>query len=213
MIYRVETCAMPTTPQADWTRAIRAAAIPTPAVRTQAVRTLAVAVLAAGLASCASHPKPAPAPAPPPAAPAPAPPRPRAAAPAPPPVSTAPIPGSERDFVVNVGDRVYFDYEAFALKADAQPVLAAQAAWLARYPAVQVRIEGNCDDRGTQEYNLALGARRANAVKTFLVSHGVSVARITTVSYGKEHPVDPGTGEEAWQHNRNGHTAILSGAR
>jgi peptidoglycan-associated lipoprotein len=169
--------------------------------------------LAAILAGCASHPKPAPAPA---AAPAPAPaPAPRPAArPAPPPEpSTAPVPGSERDFVVNVGDRVYFDYNIFTLRSDAQPVLAAQAAWLARYPAVQVRIEGNCDDRGTQEYNLALGARRANAIKEFLESHGVGSSRITTVSYGKERPIDPGTGDQAWEHNRNGHTAILSGAR
>ncbi|THD61309.1 peptidoglycan-associated lipoprotein Pal [Phenylobacterium sp.] len=170
-------------------------------------------LLAAVLAACASHPKPAPtvaAAAPPPPAPVA---RPRPAAPPPAPVTSNPLPGSERDFVVNVGDRVYFDLNGFAVRADAQPLLAAQAAWLARYPAVQVRIEGNCDERGTEEYNLALGARRANAVKAFLTAHGVSPARIATVSYGKEHPIDPGTGDEAWQHNRNGHTAIVSGAR
>jgi peptidoglycan-associated lipoprotein len=78
---------------------------------------------------------------------------------------------------------------------------------------VQVRIEGNCDERGTREYNLALGARRANAVRDYLVSHGVTAARITTVSYGKEKPIDPGTGDQADAHNRNGHTALVSGAR
>jgi peptidoglycan-associated lipoprotein len=113
---------------------------------------------------------------------------------------------------VNVGDRVYFDYDQYAIRADAQPVLGAQAAWLARYPSVHVRIEGNCDERGTREYNLALGARRANSVRDFLVAHGVDSSRIETVSFGKEKPVDPGTGDDAWAHNRNGHTAITAGA-
>ena len=177
-----------------------------------AVRLAAVGTLAAALAACASHPKPAPAPAPAPA--------PRAAPPArptppppPPPVESRPLPGSEREFVVDVGDRVYFDLNEYAVRSDAQPILAAQAAWLAKYPAVQVRIEGNCDERGTVEYNVALGARRANSVKQFLVSHGVAAGRIATVSYGKEHPIDSGTGEQAWQRNRNSHTAIVSGAR
>jgi peptidoglycan-associated lipoprotein len=76
-----------------------------------------------------------------------------------------------------------------------------------------VRIEGNCDERGTQEYNLALGARRASAVRDFLVSHGVQAGRVATVSYGKERPIDPSSGEAAEQHNRNAHTAVLSGAR
>jgi peptidoglycan-associated lipoprotein len=90
-------------------------------------------------------------------------------------------------------------------------VLANQAAWLNRYPEVHVRIEGNCDERGTREYNFALGARRANSVKEFLVNHGVDPVRITTVSYGKERPVDPGTGDVAWSHDRNAHTDIISG--
>lgn len=123
------------------------------------------------------------------------------------------LPGSERDFVVNVGDRVYFDFDKYAIRADGERVLEAQAAWLNRYPAVRVRIEGNTDERGTEEYNFALGARRAEAAKTFLNLHGVSVGRIATVSYGKERPIDPGTGEEAWRHNRNAHTAIVQGAR
>lgn len=170
----------------------------------------AVAVLS--VAACASKPKPA--------FPTTAPPAPREAPPpaptAPPPagpVTQAPLPGSERDFVVNVGDRVYFDFDRYDVRSDAQPLLDAQAGWLQRYPAVQVRIEGNCDERGTREYNLALGARRANAIREYLVSHGIQAARISTVSYGKEKPVDLGSGDEADQHNRNAHTAIVSGAR
>jgi peptidoglycan-associated lipoprotein len=179
-------------------------------------RSLRIAlVTAAGaltLVACASKPKPA-YPVQPPVSPqAVAPSRPTQAPP-PAPVSQAPLPGSERDFVVNVGDRVYFDFDKYDIRTDAQPLLAAQAAWLTKYPAVQVRIEGNCDERGTREYNLALGARRANAVREFLVAHGVSGDRITTVSYGKEKPVDAGTGEEADAHNRNAHTAITGGAR
>jgi len=177
-----------------------------------AVRLMLTGCAALALVACASHPKPAPTAAPPPppianngqeATPA-----------APPaPVSSAPLPGSEQDFVVNVGDRVYFDFDQYQVRADAQPVLAAQAAWLSRYPAVQVRIEGNCDERGTREYNLALGARRANSVKDFLVSHGVDPSRITTISYGKERPIDPDSNDQAWAKNRNAHTAIVSGAR
>ena len=159
------------------------------------------------IAACASHPKPEPAPPPPPPPEAPPP-------PPPPPVSQAPmgpVPGSLQDFVTNAGDRVYFDYDAFTIRADAAPVLDAQAAWLSRYPAVTARIEGNADERGTREYNFALGARRANAVREYLIAHGVSGARITTVSYGKERPIDAGEGEDHWAHNRNGHTALIEG--
>ena len=134
-------------------------------------------------------------------------------APPPAPVSSAPLPGSEQDFVINAGDRVYFDFDQYTVRGDARPVLDAQAAWLARYPSVQVRIDGNADERGTREYNFALGARRANAVRDYLVSKGVSASRIETVSYGKERPIDGGAGEDAWAKNRNGHTAITGGAR
>jgi peptidoglycan-associated lipoprotein len=180
----------------------------------RAARWLGIAVCAALLSACASHPKPPPPtpvapPPPPPAAPPPAP----IPAPPPPPVQSGPLPGTVQDFVVNVGDRVYFEYDKYEIRADALPILAKQAEWLSRYPAVQVRIEGNCDERGTREYNFALGARRAGAVKTFLVDHGVSLARVTTVSYGKERPLDPGTGEAAWSRNRNAHTDITSGAK
>jgi len=173
------------------------------------VRLALIGVSAAALAACASHPKPEPAPPPPPPQqPLPPPPRPRPA----PPVARI-QPGSIQDFVINVGDRVYFDFNGYGVRADAQPVLAAQAAWLNRYGAVQVRIEGNCDERGTREYNLALGARRASSVRDFLVSHGVNPARISTISYGKERPIDPGEGEEAWAKDRNAHTAITAGAQ
>ena len=92
-------------------------------------------------------------------------------------------------------------------------MLDAQSAWLMRYPQVVVRIEGNADERGTREYNFALGARRAESVRAYLVSRGVANGRIETVSYGKERPIDPGSNEAAWQRNRNSHTAITGGSR
>ncbi len=95
----------------------------------------------------------------------------------------------------------------------AMDTLAKQAQWLNRYPAVQVRIEGNCDERGTEEYNFGLGARRAESVKEFLINHGVDGSRITTVSYGKARPIDPGDNDDAWAKNRNAHTAITVGAQ
>ena len=122
------------------------------------------------------------------------------------------VPGSEQDFVVNVGDRVYFDLDSYEVRSDAFPRLDAQAAWLNRYPQVQIRIEGNADERGTREYNLALGARRAESVRNFLVERGVAPGRIDTISYGKERPIAEGSNEDAWARNRNAHTAIVSGA-
>lgn len=163
------------------------------------------------LAACAEKPKPiVEAPAPEPQALAEEPKTPPA------PIVQQPIgilPGSQQDFVVNIGDRIYFDTDQSSLRADAKGVLDSQAAWLVRYPMVRVRIEGNADERGTREYNFALGARRAEAVSSYLISKGVVPARIATISYGKENPIDSGTGENAWQHNRNAHTAITSGAR
>ena len=124
----------------------------------------------------------------------------------------AAMPGSEQDFVVNVGDRIYFDLDSYSVRPEAQPRLDAQAAWLARYPQVTVRIEGNADERGTREYNLALGARRAEAVRTYLIQRGVPAGRIDTISFGKERPIAEGSSEAAWAQNRNAHTAIVSGA-
>ena len=170
------------------------------------------ALAAAALAACASHPPPPPArPIPPPQS-GEGPPPGYEGAPAPP-VSEGAIPGSERDFVINIGDRVYFDFDQASIRADAGPILDGQAGWLRRYPEVRVRIEGNADERGTREYNFALGARRADAVRDYLVSHGVAPGRITTISYGKEQPIDPGHDESAWAKNRNAHTAITEGAR
>lgn len=124
---------------------------------------------------------------------------------------TGPAPGSEQDFVVNVGDRVFFDLDKFDLKADSQNVLKKQAAWLDKYPSVKISVEGHCDERGTREYNLALGERRANAVKDYLVALGVSASRVSTVSYGKEKPVAMGHNEAAWAQNRRGVTVLSSG--
>ena len=124
----------------------------------------------------------------------------------------APAPGSEQDFVVNVGDRVYFDLDSYQLRPEVYPRMDAQVAWLQRYPNVTVRIEGNADERGTREYNLALGARRAESVRTYLVERGVNAGRIDTISYGKERPIAAGSTEEAFARNRNAHTAIVSGA-
>jgi peptidoglycan-associated lipoprotein len=163
---------------------------------------------AISIAACASQPKPAPTPPPPPPPPPEAPPP-----PPPPPPPTGPIPGSIQDFVINAGERVYFDYDKYDIRADASPILDAQAAWLNKYPAVRVRIEGNCDERGTREYNFALGGRRANAVRQYLIAHGVDAGRIDTVSYGKERPIDPGDSDDAQAHNRNAHTAIIAGAQ
>ena len=174
-----------------------------------ALRLALVAAAALSVTACASRPKPGPAPepAPPPAvAPTPEP------TPAPAPSATV-TPGTIQDFVVNVGERVFFDLDSYSVRADAAPLLDAQAAWLVRYPNVQVRIEGNADERGTREYNLALGSRRANSVREHLVSRGVAPSRISTVSFGKERPIDPGTGEESYQRNRNAHTAIVGGAQ
>jgi peptidoglycan-associated lipoprotein len=120
--------------------------------------------------------------------------------------------GSEQDFVVNVGDRVYFDLDSYEVSPEAYPRLDAQAAWLQRYPQVQVRIEGNADERGTREYNLALGARRAESIRNYLIDRGVPAGRIDTISYGKERPIAQGANEDAWARNRNGHTAIVTGA-
>ena len=122
------------------------------------------------------------------------------------------VPGSEQDFVVNIGDRVYFDLNMYQVRPEAFARLDAQAQWLQRYPQVTIRIEGNADERGTREYNLALAARRAESVRNYLVDRGIPAGRIDTISYGKERPIAEGSNEAAWARNRNAHTAIVSGA-
>jgi peptidoglycan-associated lipoprotein len=129
------------------------------------------------------------------------------------PAPDLPTPGSLEDFLYQSGeDRVYFGYDQFTLTPKAREVLTNQANWLNTYGAVQVVIEGHADERGTREYNLALGARRAEAVKRFLVGQGVAPTRLTTVSYGKERPIDGRSNEEGWARNRNGYTNLVSGA-
>jgi len=118
------------------------------------------------------------------------------------------VPGSEQDFIANVGDRVFFDYDKFALRADAKGTLDKQAAWLKKYPTYKMTIEGHADERGTREYNLALGERRANAVKDYLIGAGVAKDRVKTISYGKERPVALGSNEAAWSQNRRGVTVL-----
>jgi peptidoglycan-associated lipoprotein len=122
------------------------------------------------------------------------------------------IPGSAEDLRVNVGDTVHFDYDRYEIVDADRAVLQRQAAWLGKYPAVRVTIEGHCDERGTREYNLALGARRANAVKEYLVSLGVSSGRVETISYGKERPMCTESNESCWAQNRRGVTTITGGA-
>lgn len=131
---------------------------------------------------------------------------------APPPNPVRPVlmtaPGTMRDFVENVGDRVYFDIDKATLRADAKAILAKQAAWLNHYANYTMTIEGHADERGTREYNLALGAKRADTIKKFLAANGVAHNRIKTVSYGKERPVALGSNEAAWNQNRRGVTML-----
>ena len=118
------------------------------------------------------------------------------------------MPGSQEDLVVNVGDRVFFNYDKFNISTEAGESLELQAAWLKRNASVTVIIQGHADERGTREYNPALGERRANAVKDFLVTLGVNPQRIDTISYGKERPVAIGSTNAAWAQNRRGVTKV-----
>ncbi|WP_026783962.1 peptidoglycan-associated lipoprotein Pal [Pleomorphomonas koreensis] len=123
----------------------------------------------------------------------------------------AATPGSAQDFVVNVGDRVFFDTDSTSLNAEAQSVLGRQAQWLALYPRYTVTVEGHADERGTREYNLALGARRAKAAQDFLVARGVTSTRIRTISYGKERPVALCDQDSCWAQNRRAVTVLNTG--
>ncbi len=122
--------------------------------------------------------------------------------------AAAPAAGSAQDFLVNVGDRVFFGYDRFNLTAEARATLERQAVWLNQYSSSRINVEGHADERGTREYNLALGDRRASAVKNYLVANGVSAGRITTISYGKEQPAMLGSNEAAWAQNRRGVSII-----
>ena len=116
-------------------------------------------------------------------------------------------PGSQEDLIVNVGDRVFFDYNSAELDEDAQELLQDQVAWMKQYDA-SVTIEGHCDERGTREYNLALGEKRAQAVKNYLIRMGISKAKISTISYGKERPAVVGSNDGAWSQNRRSVTTV-----
>jgi peptidoglycan-associated lipoprotein len=126
----------------------------------------------------------------------------------PPPAGATVTPGSVADFQQNVGDRVFFDFDQSVVRPDGRATLDKQAAWLKKYTNYPITIEGKCDERGTREYNLALGERRANAVKQYLIAQGIPAARVKTISYGKERPEVVGSDEGAWARNRVGITAL-----
>ena len=122
-------------------------------------------------------------------------------------VGTA-APGSAQDFVVNVGDRVFFDTDSSDLNVSAQATLDKQAIWLQQYSNYRVAIEGHADERGTREYNIALGARRANSARNYLVSKGIASNRLATKSFGKERPVAVCNDISCWSQNRRAVTAL-----
>jgi peptidoglycan-associated lipoprotein len=117
-------------------------------------------------------------------------------------------PGSQEDLVANVGDRVFFDFDRAVIRPDQRPTLERQAGWMRTNSSVQVMVEGHTDERGTREYNLALGQRRANAARDTLVALGVAGNRIQTISYGKDRPAALGSNEDAWAQNRRAVTLV-----
>ena len=121
-------------------------------------------------------------------------------------------PGTQEDLVTNVGDRVFFETDKSTLDGEARATLQRQAAWMKTYENLAFTIEGHADERGTREYNLGLGSRRANAVKDYLVSLGVPASRLKTISYGKERPVCLDSTETCWAQNRRAVTVVTSGA-
>jgi peptidoglycan-associated lipoprotein len=121
--------------------------------------------------------------------------------------TTAPVgptPGTQAHLVATIGDRVFFDYDKYDLKPQARQTIERWAAYLKQFPAISLTVEGHCDERGTREYNLALGERRANAVKAALQQQGIAANRVATISYGKERPAALGSNEAAWSQNRRG---------
>jgi peptidoglycan-associated lipoprotein len=188
----------------------------------RSVRVFAVIVLAAavGVGACGKK-KPAPPPAPPPAAPAPAPTTQPAPPPPPPPPAPAPerAPTEDEIFAKKTLDQLnaekplgdaFFDLDSSQIREDAKPALQKDADWMKRWTGTRAMIEGHCDSRGTAEYNLALGERRAAAVRAYLVNLGVPADRITTVSKGKEQPFCSEENESCWSQNRRGHFIITA---
>lgn len=178
-------------------------------MRTLSLTALAIASLAT--AACASNPPPEPAPAPTETAvvtpPVVTPPKPPTNVT--PPVPTGPAAGSKADFAVKATDRVYFGYDMYNLDGDSNKSLASQVAWLKQFPSTRVEVQGHADERGTRDYNIALGERRAQAVKSYLVSQGIAETRIQTISFGKDKPLDMGHDEAAWARNRNAYTNVI----
>jgi peptidoglycan-associated lipoprotein len=122
-------------------------------------------------------------------------------------------PGSTEDFRAQAGsDTIHFGTDLYDIDSSAAATLDAQAAWLAKYPNIRITIEGHCDERGTREYNLALGDRRANAAKNYLAGKGIAASRMSTISYGKERPAAMGSDEESWAQNRRAVTVLIGGA-
>ncbi len=118
------------------------------------------------------------------------------------------VPGTQSDLAANVGDRVFYELDSSVLNEESKRTLERQAAWLKQYNNVSVTVEGHCDERGTREYNLALGERRAAAAKKYLVAQGIEASRIATISYGKERPAILGSDESAWSQNRRAVTVV-----
>ena len=118
------------------------------------------------------------------------------------------VSGSQEDLIVNVGDRVFFGYDSSDLDSDALELLQDQVAWLKQNSDVTITIEGHCDERGTREYNLALGEKRAQAVKNYLIGLGINPDRVSTISYGKERPAVVGSNDGAWAQNRRSVTLV-----
>src|SRR5580765_6970150 len=147
------------------------------------------------LAACGSNPEPAPGPGGP-------------IGPGGPSGSSRFGPGSQQDLAATAGDRVFFAYDRSDISSEAQQILQRQSQWLKRFPNVSVTIEGHCDERGTREYNLALGERRAQAVKNVLVALGIPAARVSTISYGKERPEIPHSDDQSYAQNRRGVTTV-----
>ena len=119
------------------------------------------------------------------------------------------MPGSQQDFVVNVGDRVFFETDQTTLTPQAVAILEKQAQWLQTYGQYTFTVEGHADERGTRDYNIALGERRANAAKNYLASLGIDPSRISVISYGKERPAEIGSTEEAYAKNRRAVTVVI----
>lgn len=120
------------------------------------------------------------------------------------------VPGSSQDFLRSImSDTVHFSLDQYDIDAQSRSILDSQAQWLMKYPTVRITIEGHCDERGTREYNLALGDRRANAAKNYLAARGIDASRITTISYGKERPIALGSDEASWAQNRRAVTIVV----